>query len=788
MKTKLLLSLLLSFIFCLLSSQVPQGFTYQAIARDGSGNPLAGITINVKLGIQADTSAAPVILWEEQHTGVKTNAFGLFSVILGKGTQSGGSATSFSTVNWKAEPLYLKTQIFYNSTWKYMGSSKLWSVPYSLVSKNLSGPIDKLAIAGTTPFLDDALFEVRNKDGRIVFAVYNEGVRIYVDDGLAGKAGKGGFAIGGFDKAKGTIQNYFLVKPDTIRMWVDDTPGKATKGGFAIGGFDKAKGTSSEYLGVKPTVPEIINPSQARILWYPLKEAFMTGRVFVPSPDSVGFNSFSSGYQSRAIGNWSQALGYNAVARGNNSTSIGYNSLAKNANSYAFGTNAQATGLDSYAFGANARATGEKSFALGSVGKDTNGIVTTSTIASGYGSFSAGLGSVASGDGAFTLGIINMASGIGSLAMGYGTSATGMGSTTLGVGSVVEVLGDCALATGILTKAGNWASAAFGDRTYAKGHTSFATGYATTAEGQLSATFGAASYASGFLSFATGLFTTASGWGSTAFGGFTTASGIGAVAMGDNTLAQAYGSLAIGRFNVAAGNPVTWGFWDPVLMVGNGSSSTQRSNAFTVYNSGIADFGSFINLSTNSTYKQAIYVNNNEALWYDGTHFSWGYGANYNFFSRPVTIGGGDAPPSYTLNVNGTINSTGGYYNVSDARWKKDLVPLMNTLPLLVQINGFRFNWRDDDFAGMNFDKGTQIGIIAQEIEKLFPELVRTDDKGYKAVAYDKLSVILLQGMKEQQQQIESAREENTRLQYEIQSLKERMEKIETMVVKNSPK
>jgi trimeric autotransporter adhesin len=45
---------------------------------------------------------------------------------------------------------------------------------------------------------------VRNKDGRIVFAVYNEGVRVYVDDGLAGKALEGGFAIGGFDKAKGT--------------------------------------------------------------------------------------------------------------------------------------------------------------------------------------------------------------------------------------------------------------------------------------------------------------------------------------------------------------------------------------------------------------------------------------------------------------------------------------------------------------------------------------------------------------------------------------------------------
>ena len=79
-------------------------------------------------------------------------------------------------------------------------------------------------------------------------------------------------------------------------------------------------------------------------------------------------------------------------------------------------------------------------------------------------------------------------------------------------------------------------------------------------------------------------------------------------------------------------------------------------------------------------------------------------------------------------------------------------------------------------------------GLVAQEVEKLFPELVRSDASGYKAVAYDKLSVVLLQGMKEQQQQIESAREENTRLQYELQSLKERMEQIEAMVAKNGMK
>jgi hypothetical protein len=52
MKAKLLLSALLSFIFCLLSSQVPQGFNYQAIARDGSGIALANQALPVKIAIQ----------------------------------------------------------------------------------------------------------------------------------------------------------------------------------------------------------------------------------------------------------------------------------------------------------------------------------------------------------------------------------------------------------------------------------------------------------------------------------------------------------------------------------------------------------------------------------------------------------------------------------------------------------------------------------------------------------------------------------------------------------------
>lgn len=727
MKTKLLLSALLSFVFGLLSSQVPQGFNYQAIARDGTGNYLVNAIIDVKLGIQADTSATPVILWEEQFSGVKTNAFGLFTVIIGLGTKTGGLAPTFNDVNWSVIPLYLKTQIYYSGSWKYMGSSKLWSVPYALVANDLGGPVKKLAVSGNTTIMDEALFEVKNKDGRTVFAVYNEGVRVYVDDGVAGKGQKGGFAIGGFDKTKGTVQTYFLVRPDTIRMYFDDTPGKGLKGGFAIGGFDKTKGTGSEYFGVKPsTTAEIITAAQPRILWYPQKEAFMAGRIIVPTADSVGTNSFATGYESRASGNWSQAMGYQARAFGNYSTSIGKNSLSKGQGSFALGDFATASGLGSYAIGTGATAVAPKSFALGSTGYDSLNNKIGQTTALGEDAFALGFGSVASSKGAFTFGVGDSASGLYSLAMGYGTRSRAVMSTTTGAGTIVEAAGWCASANGFWTRAGNWAATAFGDQTYAKGHTSFATGFKTKAAGHLSSTFGDQTAADGYAS----------------------------IAMGYNTKARAYGSLVIGRFNDTTGTTNTWYWWEPAFVIGNGTSNTDRSNAMTVYKSGVADLGWYLNLNRNST-GGALYVNSKEALWFDGTKYSWGYDGTYNVFARSVSVGTINSPGTYTLYVAGNAYSTGSWGG-SDRRWKKDLQPLDRTLPDILQLNGYRFNWRKEEFPEMKFEDQLQIGLVAQDVEKIFPELVRTDDKGYKAVSYEKLTVILLEGMKEQQMQIAS--------------------------------
>lgn len=250
MKAKLILTALLSFVFYLVSSQVPQGFNYQAIARDNSGNPITNFNLQVKLAVMAD-SIGSTVYWEELFNPVTTNAYGLFTVVMGRGVRQGTSTVAaFSSIDWTTTPIFLRTQIYYQSAWKNMGTTRLWSVPYALMAKDVNGTLTKLKVNGTVSDMDSALFEVKNKDGQIVFAVYNEGVRIYVDDGVPGKTStKGGFAIGSFDKSKGQ-QDYLIVTGDSIRAYIDTGLVKARKGGFAIGSFDQSKLGREEYFRI----------------------------------------------------------------------------------------------------------------------------------------------------------------------------------------------------------------------------------------------------------------------------------------------------------------------------------------------------------------------------------------------------------------------------------------------------------------------------------------------------------------------------------------------------------
>jgi len=465
--------------------------------------------------------------------------------------------------------------MYYNgATWVNLVTSEtdtLWSA--GLGNIYLSNTLLNLGVGSTDPKgklevkadilngLNEPIFDVVNSNGDTIFAVYPNGVRINVYDDTLTRASstKGGFAVGGFSPSRGASdKEYLRVTPDSVRIYIEEgnlNRASSTKGGFAVGGFSPSRGfVPTDYFNVYGSNDAtIIDPSESRILWYPLKEALLSGRVLVESPDSVGTNSMATGFESKAIGNYSQAFGYQTRAFGLNSTAIGYLANAIGDNSYALGNQSLASDTASYAIGTEAHATGLRSFAIGSRGIDVYGFPIGSTTASGDYSYAFGMGSIASAQGAFSIGTKTTASGTYSTAIGNKSTASNQNTIAIGYNAVASgsssiAIGADAVASGCTSteycafSSGNWCraegsgSVAMGSNTVASGHNgSISLGYLTTA--------------SGGSSVAMGSTTTASGMNSTAIGGYTVASGYGSTALGSDIIVQGSRSFGIGLNN-----------------------------------------------------------------------------------------------------------------------------------------------------------------------------------------------------------------------------------------------
>jgi len=123
---------------------------------------------------------------------------------------------------------------------------------------------------------------------------------------------------------------------------------------------------------------------------------------------------------------------------------------------------------------------------------------------------------------------------------------------------------------------------------------------------------------------------------------------------------------------------------------------------------------------------------------------------------------------------NGTL--TGNLTQNSDGRWKKDIATLEHSLDDLLQLRGISYQWKDQLHA-----PGTQIGFIAQEVETVFPELVKTDDKGYKSVNYIGVIPVLVEAVKAQQAQINRLKDtekKNIELENRVKHLETLMERL----------
>lgn len=102
--------------------------------------------------------------------------------------------------------------------------------------------------------------------------------------------------------------------------------------------------------------------------------------------------------------------------------------------------------------------------------------------------------------------------------------------------------------------------------------------------------------------------------------------------------------------------------------------------------------------------------------------------------------------------IQGTGNAwlAGTLTQASDARLKKNIKPLSSILKNLTQLNGYTYNWINEQK-----DNEQQIGLLAQEVQKIYPQLVKENNKGELSVNYTGLVPVLLEGMKEQQKQID---------------------------------
>jgi len=142
-------------------------------------------------------------------------------------------------------------------------------------------------------------------------------------------------------------------------------------------------------------------------------------------------------------------------------------------------------------------------------------------------------------------------------------------------------------------------------------------------------------------------------------------------------------------------------------------------------------------------------------------------------------VGVGMVPSGgYLLEVNGRLK-TAGVNETSDKRFKEKIVTVDNALSKVLSLRGVNYYWNSKAFPQKNFEDKLQLGLIAQEVETVLPEVVHTDAEGFKSVEYSKVVAVLIEAMKEQQKLIDQQKfsikvlqDDNSKMKAEIDNIK----------------
>jgi len=160
-----------------------------------------------------------------------------------------------------------------------------------------------------------------------------------------------------------------------------------------------------------------------------------------------------------------------------------------------------------------------------------------------------------------------------------------------------------------------------------------------------------------------------------------------------------------------------------------------------------------------------------------------GFGSNdgvniISDFSAGARIGIGTNAPGVALHVIGSICYTGGITSCSDGRYKEDIETIDDALDIIEHLRGVEYKWKRDEFPHMRFSGGRQLGLVAQEVKEVLPELVTADADGYYSVDYVKLTPLLVEAIKAQQKTIEELKQKVA----DSSELNERISQLEKLV------
>jgi Chaperone of endosialidase len=506
--------------------------------------------------------------------------------------------------------------------------------------------------------------------------------------------------------------------------------------------------TAATALPASPGNPPV-SGAGTRMMWYPDKAAFRVGNV-------VGVQ-----WDKNNIGNYSFSAGLGSIASGISAISVGASNTASGDYTFSSGNGTQATGLLATAIGSNNIASGIVSTAMGD-----------NTIASGWFSTVMGRYNKAKSDFSLVTGIYNdttatnrlfeIGNGTADNARSNAVTVLSNGSTLITAPAILPGTPANPPATG-----SGYRMMWYADKAAFRAGQAFADSWDKDNIGNVSFATGSATRATGITSFAAG--------------NFSYAIGDASVAAGFSVQAKALGGTSFGIYNDLTDNPNAsiGAASDRIFQIGNGATNLTRTNALTILRNGNigiagvtnpvkplsfpATLGEKILLYPGGTGEVGIGVYGNELRLHcdnPGSMVSFGTQDNAGVFTQ---AGRFQLTGGYGLFVNGNIWANGTTY-ASDARFKQNITTIESPLEKLQQINGVEYEMKVNEFATKNFQSKRQIGLLAQNVEKVIPEAVNEVD-GYKGVDYAKLVPLLIESIKEQQKQIEELKNKLNQLQ-----------------------